>query len=861
MRPIDKVLSQLSDAKRSGKGYIARCPAHDDQQPSLSVREKPDGMVLLKCHAKCRTESVCEAIGLGLADLFPKEGNGMSQQTNAAGNGRASATATNGHRRIVATYDYLDADGNLVHQTVRYAPKDFHQRRPKPGGGWIWNLEGVSTVLYRLPELIAADPAKTVFIAEGEKDADRLRTHGLVATCNAGGAGKWRAEFAEFFRDRIVVILPHNDDPGERHATTVARSLLGIAASIKVVELPELPEHGDVSDWLDAGGTADGLQRMADEKPEWFPDELADATVLDGGDWPEIVPFDANNRPPFPIAAMPPALGNWVDAESNATQTPPDLAGSLALATVAATIARRVGVEARPGFREPTNIFVAVLLEPGNRKSAVFTDAVCPLLQIETELIESARPEVARAQSERRQAESRLKKLEKLAGEKGDAEARYEAQTLAAELATMPEPALPRLLVDDATGEKLGMILSEQGGRIASMSAEGGVFDHMAGLYSKSGLPQFDVYLKGHAGDTLITDRVSRKSVRVDRPALTCAYAIQPAVIEGVAKNPAFRGRGLLGRFLYSAPLSRIGHREIAPAPVPDRVRADYDSVLRRLVGRSGRTADNPTILRLDAAAAANFTEWEGEVEAMLADGGEMEGIRDWGAKLAGATLRIAAVLHCVEHGPLGGIGEATITAAVEIARYYIPHARYVLSRIQAQENSTNDDAQYVLRWIERHSLGAFTKRDVHQHGKRRFPKVDAIDPVLAELVRRGYIRPQQTDASGPGRPPSPAYEVNPAFLARKSVAGRSQYSQNPEHEAQGIDIENYENTSDEFAKSLCETDRCDGNRTINMPEVAKYYEECGPRDADAVEDDCREFHIESAACSTDVEGDKEWEF
>ena len=110
-----------------------------------------------------------------------------------------------------------------------------------------------------------------------------------------------------------------------------------------------------------------------------------------------------------------------------------------------------------------------------------------------------------------------------VAAEKGDAEARHEAGNMAVELAEQAEPVLPRLIVDDATSEKLGIMLAEQGGRIASMSPEGGVFDLMAGLYSKNGMPQFGVYLMGHSGDDLTTDRVSRKSVHVKRPSLTCA--------------------------------------------------------------------------------------------------------------------------------------------------------------------------------------------------------------------------------------------------------------------------------------------------------------------------------------------------
>src|SRR5262245_33188935 len=178
-------------------------------------------------------------------------------------------------------------------------------------------------------------------------------------------------------------------------------------------------------------------------------------------------------------------------------------------------------------------------------------------------------------------------------------------------MAEQAEPVLPRLIVDDATAEKLGMILAEQGGRIASMSPEGGVFDLMAGLYSKSGIPQFGVYLMGHSGDDLITDRVSRKSVRVERPALTCAYTMQPAVIEGLAENVAFRGRGLLARFLYAAPQSWIGRREIAPVPVSDAVRQTY-----RLNVRALASVEGEIVLQLSGDASAALRAWEAEIEA-----------------------------------------------------------------------------------------------------------------------------------------------------------------------------------------------------------------------------------------------------
>jgi isoaspartyl peptidase/L-asparaginase-like protein (Ntn-hydrolase superfamily) len=400
---------------------------------------------------------------------------------------------------------------------------------------------------------------------------------------------------------------------------------------------------------------------------------------------------------------------------------------------------------------------------------------------LEAELIEAERPIVARAQSDRRQGEAQLRKLEKTAAEKhGEeaSEARNQAAKLAEDLAQQAEPVMPRLIVDDATAEKLGMMLAEQGGRIASMSPEGGVFDLMAGLYAKSGIPQFGVYLMAHSGDDLITDRVSRTGVRVERPALTCAYAMQPAVIEGLAENAAFRGRGLLARFLYAAPQSWIGWRQIAPRPVSDATREAYRQVVRALAAAEGEL-----VLQLTPDAADWLQQWETEIEAMLDDGGQMEIMRDWGAKLAGATVRLAAVLHCVEHGAAGVIGEQTIAGAVEIARYLIPHAEAVLNMMLASEETADDDARYVLRWIERHGRREFTKSEAQHHGKRRFPKAETIDAALAELTRRGYIRSKTTETIGPGRPPSPAYEVNPGVQTKGKPEKRSHNSCNSSSE------------------------------------------------------------------------------
>ena len=525
------------------------------------------------------------------------------------------------------------------------------------------------------------------------------------------------------------------------------------------------------------------LERKSQNKPSRVatgrPATAADFDAQEPTQWQELDRLDDGKLPEFPIEALPDALRLWVEAEAIATQTPLALPAMLSLAAVSSTIAGRIVVEPRHGWREPSNVYVAVLLDPANRKSRVFSDATAPLVKYETELVEAARPGVARGLSERRQLQHRLADLERKAAKNGDVEASQEAGELAEQLDALPEPVLPKLIVDDATGEKLGDMLARHDGRMTSMSAEGQVFDLMAGLYSKNSAPQFDVYLKSHSGDTLRTDRLSRKAVYVEQPALVCAYAIQPEVIRGIAGNPAFRGRGLLARFLYACPRSTIGNRQICPPPIPEGISNTYQAGILALAKHA------PTgILRFSDAADNCLREWEREIEMMLREGGCLESLLDWGGKLAGATVRLTAILHVAEHvhdDPLTDVEPKTVQAAVNIARCLIPHAEHVLTTMRADGQSVQTDARYVLRWIKRHQRLEFSKRQLHQDSKRRFTQPDDLEPPLAELERRGYLRRRPAATRGPGRTPSPIYDVNPAVFEATQEAARPHNPQNPD--------------------------------------------------------------------------------
>jgi hypothetical protein len=264
---IDRVLEKLDGVKPAGhERWMALCPSHDDRQRSLSLTIGTDRRVLMKCHAGCDSRAVVAALGLTMAELFVGAAKPASPVAEKAQGVETRA-------RLVATYDYSNLDGSLAFQSCRFEPKKFSQRRRNGAGEWTWNLNGVTTVLYRLPEVAEAVAlGKRVFVVEGEKDADALAGYGYPATTNPMGAGKWREHYSKTLAGSEVVILPDNDDAGRSHAEQVAASLTAANCHVKIVGLPNLPPKGDVSDWLEAGGDFDSLEELIGATRFWVPD-------------------------------------------------------------------------------------------------------------------------------------------------------------------------------------------------------------------------------------------------------------------------------------------------------------------------------------------------------------------------------------------------------------------------------------------------------------------------------------------------------------------------------------------------------------------------------------------------------------
>jgi replicative DNA helicase len=521
----------------------------------------------------------------------------------------------------------------------------------------------------------------------------------------------------------------------------------------------------DTAAKLNAGKRVTGWPRLAEHLGDPVVDRVRDWLGATGGDddWEQPLPLGQQlDLPRFPVGALPHWLATYVVALATSTQTPPDLPGMLVLAALSTAVGGRVEVEVRPDWWEPSNLFVVVAQEPGTRKSAVFRDVTAPLEELEQELVEVARPEVERAHYAKEVAHEQAAARKRDVGKgKATAEQAIEA---AVEAALLEVPAIPRMVADDVTPEALTSLLAEQGGRMAVLSSEGGIFTMLRGRYSPSSIPDLDIYLKGHAGDRKRVDRKGRAAEFIERPALTVGLAVQPAVLSSLAGRPEFRGYGLLARFLYVLPDPNVGRRNTRPDRIPPEVRERYRANLRQLAERLRGKA---VTLTLDPAALVLLEDQMAELEPRLApEDGDLGHVADWAAKLAGATVRIAALLHLAEHHEAPEatvIGPETMAAAWRMADYLVPHAVAAFAEMGA--NPALAAARYTLERIRVNGWSTFTRRDLYRAtGRGRFPTVGDLDPALAVLVDHCYIRLVGSPSPGPkgGRKPSPTYEVNP---------------------------------------------------------------------------------------------------
>jgi hypothetical protein len=484
--------------------------------------------------------------------------------------------------------------------------------------------------------------------------------------------------------------------------------------------------------------------------------------------------------PAFPVDALPDPISAMVTAVAEFTQTDPAMAGTVAISVLSACNGGHAEIEVRGGWREPLNTFSVNIAYPGERKSPVQALMVAPLLAAEQVLTDAG---MAAHQEAKARKQIAMRKAEKLrnavagnledeANGKIDPQKAVDATVFAESIEV---PAVPRIVADDATPEATASLLAEHGGMAAIISAEGGVLDIIAGRYSGN-IPNMDVYLKGHSGDQLRIDRVGRPPQYIRKPALTLGLMIQPEVLHTVGANRAFHGRGLLARFLYAFPESKVGRRTTVVTPIDDAVRAAYADAVSKLATGMHEWAGDPAVLVLTDTAHQAVVALQSTVEPTLADDGELDQIKGWGSKYVGAVLRIAGNLHLAEHGPDAGppspVTAQTILAATRIGAYFKTCAMRAFAQMRV--NPGADDAAYLLRRIVSLGAPAVSERDMLVACSRSRFRVKAdMLPAMKLLVDHGYLVLQQTSQRTGGRPSSPIYGIHPlASEATKRTEG-----------------------------------------------------------------------------------------
>jgi hypothetical protein len=724
---IDELLSRFQSLKETKNGWSARCPAHDDDRSSLSVGVGDDGRALLHCHAGCTTDAICAAVGLQTSDLFP-----------AASNGKAAKP------KIVKVYEYRDENKHLLFQVCRTDPKGFCQRQPG-NGSWKWSLDGVRRVLYRLPELMA-EPNRPLLILEGEKDVDNAREKlGVLATCNPGGADRWRDGYSESVGVREVLIIPDNDPAGRKHAEAVARSLWGKAKSIRIVELLGLPPKGDLSDWIAAGGTKEKLLALALATPRWQP---IVAGVEDGA-------LEPPKYKPFPTDLLPEPVASLVHAASKAMGCDESYVALPIMAAMAAAVGNSRRIQLKRSWCEPCVIWAVIVGESGTLKSPAMDAALAPLRRLQAEAWREFQK-----QYEQHERETQIYDADyaawKTKGRKNGEPAPIKPA----------EPVCQRLIAEDTTVEALAVLLQNQPrGLLIARDEVSGWLNSFDAYKSARGADVAHWLTMHRAGSCLVDRKTGRKTIRVPRAAVSVTGGVQPRTFaaalagryqqcdpdngEKAPPREHFEN-GLAARLLLAMP-PRVPKRW-TDADIDQSTQDAIDALFDRLAALPmlQDEHDEPGPLDVPATAEAKrlFIEFYNE-NAVEQCELESDLAAAW-SKIEGYAARFALLFWLIRRAAGDptlsdtlAVDAKSMAAGIELARWFADEAARVYATFGGCQDSPGArygrEERRLISWIRRQG-GRVTARDLTR-GPRRFRGDDGAkraDGALDALVHAG---------------------------------------------------------------------------------------------------------------------------
>ena len=642
---------------KSGNQAKAVCPFHPDSDPSLSVNNTTG---LFNCFGCGEKGDPFQFYGKlkGLSS-FPEIVAGICQDFGITGREKKSS----GAGRIVKTYDYTNEEGALLYQAVRMEPKSFRQRQPDGKGGWIWSVKDVDKVLYRLSEALMAD---CVLVAEGEKDVDALFNLGFTATTNVGGAEKWRFEYSKSLENKDVVILPDKDEPGRKHAAKVARMIHGIAKSVKVIELPGLPEKGDVSDWIESGGTKEALQKLIDQGDVWMPE--TDDQVEDEEDSQVLFP-----RGPFPWGVLPVAIADSLKQLARSCATSSTSLPGAAVAIFSSLIGVVLSVCPKSSWFEPLIFWFMDIRASGTGKTPA-ARALCYVLYQAQKKADDAYAEVTMKYF-------MLSKKERK--EQG-----------------IDVPPRPRgYFATDLTLEGLREDLQGHGGQVIVLD-ELSSFISAQNQYKAKGNDR-EAWLCLHDGNPARVVR-ARKSITIQKSRVSIFGGIQPRIWRESftgEDGAIFQFDGTIFRFLpvYEGD----GFHPLTAEAWSEKNRNAWERLLSNAMdwGNRKNEAGETHNLMLSDNAREIFLDWANDLHTVKMDLPEQ--VRGFIPKLIGYTLRFSGVLYLMDvfsQGEMPGkiLGPADIRKGIRVSEFYLGHI------VEAMKALVSEDAPLPFEKTDR---------------------------------------------------------------------------------------------------------------------------------------------------------------
>jgi hypothetical protein len=726
------------------------------------------------------------------AMLYAKECRENSQNNqNACPRGNAGANQQH-QCEVEATYTYHYASGQVAFEVVRFVlkktdggyvtdergkrSKKFGQRRPSGelDKTWLWGLEAgefmrrapgqnwfkfeaalyerypagkerktfnnpAAAVLYALPDLLKALAVKQVVcIPEGEKKVESVRLLGFAATCSAGGARKWRPEHSALFAGADVVLLPDNDSAGRAHVEAIAESLIGVAWRVRVLDLPNLPEKGDVVDWVAAGGTPAEFSRLLEAAGEYrSPENSAPQPLMRALPPPE----------PFPLDALGLELAGVAKAIHERVQSPLEMCATAVLAAVSLATAAHLDVILPTGQVRPSTAWFWCVAGSGERKTSTDYEAFAAFKEREKRLRACRDIEMADFDVRHRIWEAQIKATEKHYKEMGSAGSVAHENELRALGPEPQEPLDPLLMSAEFTYEGMCVHLDRGQPLYGIIGSEGGQFIGGHGMSN-------DAKMRTAAGLSAAWDGEPIKRVRVTGTLVLPGrrvgmhLMVQPSVAGAALNDALLQDQGFLTRVLPTAPASLIGtrlHKPSKPQPALSEYTARLLAILESSppLAKDKRNELEPRPLPFSPAAATLYWEFCDAVEHAMAPGGEYAGIRGFAAKLPEHAARLATAIAGYQDITVVELSDEEFKRGIALAVYYASEAKRLQGSTWANPKLVL--AQTLLEWLQNRGKPRVTARDIYTYGPGAIRDRGTTLELVNILVAHGWLRQVKT--------------------------------------------------------------------------------------------------------------------